>query len=488
MKKMICLLMAIPLALVSLYCVAAVDFSTVTKYAAACEDELGFNAADVPSFNCNDGLVFNSANDTVGHANVSGYVDMVFACRHLSEDGFSAVSVELLIHNRASGSTCFFAAKDARLHPAPGTDPVIFADIGSPFASNADDYWTTPFNLSLVTTTSGSGSNTNFTRTTSPLLCVGCHVAGPYIASPAIAPVLAQFGLLNDGHDTVAARYHSIGSFPADATNTGMPSAQNPFPDWDRIVKRNNVADICAAGCHSIGSKSTTPAVLDAEGSTLIPSIRNDIEDIRTAGVMPANNYPDSDYRWVNMDIPDSPGDYQESETLADLKIHYPLFYCSNPVSLSARRVDSGIVISTNDFPDKFNRFNLQDGLVCLNADQPSGRCQNYQTRYHCNGRWTAWQDNDDPSYSGDWELRRDFKGLCASPDGIQAGYKVGNKLIFEQGPIDRLAEFDNKGLVCINADQNNGQCSNYVVRFYCQIKQFTGPIYPLPTGTHPYP
>ncbi|HEX2583914.1 MAG TPA: hypothetical protein VHL14_02190, partial [Steroidobacteraceae bacterium] len=158
MKKMICLLMAIPLALVSLTCAAAVDFSTVTKYAAACEDELGFNAADVPSFNCNDGLVFNSANDTVGHANVSGYVDMVFACRHLSEDGFSAVSVELLIHNRASGSTCFFAAKDARLHPAPGTDPVIFADIGSPFASNADDYWTTPFNLSLVTTTSGSGS------------------------------------------------------------------------------------------------------------------------------------------------------------------------------------------------------------------------------------------------------------------------------------------------------------------------------------------
>src|SRR4051812_30969351 len=113
MKKVICLLI-VSLTLTSFAVEAAVDFSTVAKYASACEDELGFAATDVPSFNCNDGLVFNSANDTVGHARIEPKVDLVFACRHLSPDGFSAVSVELLIHNRESGSTCFFGAKDAR--------------------------------------------------------------------------------------------------------------------------------------------------------------------------------------------------------------------------------------------------------------------------------------------------------------------------------------------------------------------------------------
>ncbi|HEX2583909.1 MAG TPA: hypothetical protein VHL14_02165, partial [Steroidobacteraceae bacterium] len=135
---------------------------------------------------------------------------------------------------------------------------------------------------------------------------------------------------------------------------------------------------------------------------------------------------------------------------------------------LSAHVIDSDEIINTNDAPDILNRFNLQDGLVCLNKDQPGGLCQNYQTRYLCNGRWTAWQDNDDPSYSGDWEQRNGFKNLCASPAGIQARYKTGSKWIIFNGPPDRLVEFDNKGLVCHNADQNNFQCSNYVVRFEC--------------------
>jgi len=451
MKKTIRRILLGCLALASLDTGAAVDFRTVAKYATACESELGFAAADVPSLNCNDGLVFNNVNDSVGHARLEPFVDLVFACRHVSTAGDTAVSIELLIHNRQSGSTCFFAAKDSRANPPANTDAVISTDIVSPTASNADSYWKT-----------------------FPFRCVDCHVAGPYIASPTIAPALAQFGLLNDGHDTLPAPfaifYHSVGSVPV-GTNAGIPSVQNPFTDWDAIVKGKIVAS-CADACHAIGSKRPVSAILDAEGNILIPSLSNDIDAIANAQVMPANNPPntavDNSYRWVNMDIPDGRGDYEESETLSNLAAMYPLFYCTNPTSLSAHVIDSDEIINTSDAPDNLNRFNLQDGLVCLNKDQPSGRCNNYQTRYLCNGRWTAWQDNDDPSYSGDWEPRHGFKNLCAAPVAIQARYKPGSKWIIFNGPPDRLVQFDSRGLVCHNADQNNLQCSNYVVRFEC--------------------
>ncbi|HEX2583913.1 MAG TPA: hypothetical protein VHL14_02185 [Steroidobacteraceae bacterium] len=396
-------------------------------------------------------------------------MDLAFACRWVltrSPGVTSAVSVELLIHNRDNGATCFFAAKDP--NPVADDDPVISTTIVSPTASNASSYWMQPAELNAKKLRNFDGTNTH-----ANLRCVGCHVAGPYIASPNIAPFLAKFGLLNDGHDTFAIKYHAV--LPPSPTIFGITWGLSSFLVWNSTIQANNSTSglaTCAAGCHSIGLNSTTETLFGISEFSIIPSLKDNIDSITPAGYMPADKPSNKDgganYRWVNMDIPDGPGDEGESETLADLKINYQRFYCSNPVSLSARRVDSGVVISTSDFPDTFNRFNLQDGLVCLNADQPSGRCQNYQTRYHCNGRWTAWQDNDDPGSSGDWELRRGFKGICASPDGIQAGYKVGNKLIFAPGPIDRLAEFDNKGLVCINADQNNGQCSNYVVRFEC--------------------
>jgi len=198
-----------------------------------------------------------------------------------------------------------------------------------------------------------------------------------------------------------------------------------------------------------------------------------DIKDVTSSGLMPANKptntQVDNSYRWVNMDVPDSRGDYQEHETLSDLKVVYPRFYCANPNSLSAHAIDSDEVFNTNDLPNVLNRFNLQDGLVCLNSDQPAGtKCQDYQTRYVCNGRVTAWQGNDNPSYSGDWEPRNSFKGLCANPTAIHARYKSGGVYHYASGPPDRLVQFDKKGLVCHNADQNNGLCSNYVVRFEC--------------------
>lgn len=454
MKKIYWLMTGVMAVITSFTAEAAVDFSTVTKYAAACESELGFDASQVPALiNCNDGLAFNAANDKVGRAQVNLYVDLVFACRRVSANGAFATSIELLIHNRSSGSTCFFAAKDPLNNPPGGPDPLISTGLLPPTSPYADLTWMT---------------NPNHLGT-----CVGCHVAGPYIASPSIAPALAQFGLINDGHDTSATRYHSVGSVPA-TQPSGIPTVQNPFVDWDSIVFRNNVTaeNTCANGCHSIGINSKAKAIVSADGTTLIPSLQDDRIDIDNSGVMPANNPTntniDNSYNWVNMNSPlGTRGDF---ETLSGLQHFYQNLSCANPVSVEAHVVGSDERIRTDEIPDKLNRFNLQDGLVCLNTDQPNGKkCHDYQTRYMCNGRFTSFQNLDDPSYSGDWEPRNSFKGLCANPTWMQARYQWNGVWVYVNAPADRLAEFDNNGLVCHNADQNNGQCSNYVVRFNCQ-------------------
>jgi hypothetical protein len=299
-------------------------------------------------------------------------------------------------------------------------------------------------------------------------------VAGPYIAtatfngSPSIAPVLAQFGLLNDGHDTLAnpsvTRYHAVGS----------NRSSSAFWGWDVIVANNNVPSnqTCASGCHSIGSKSKVSNIDDPTTfDQVIPSITDDIADIVSAGVMPANASPTSVYRWVNMSAPATLGDGGEYETLVELQQLYPKFYCSNPIALQAHVVGSNTVFDTRLVSQHLNRFNLQDGLVCLNADQGNGRCNDYQTRYLCDGTWTPWRNLDTPSSSGDWELRRGFPGLCASPTAIQARYQLPPPLAIWfviNGFPDRLAEFDTNGLACNNFDQPSGGCSDYVVRFIC--------------------
>ena len=449
----------------------------LSDYVGKCERDVGFSPDQVPWLNCNDGVLFKGGkpsdigpeNDFVGHVSVNPYVDLVFACRWLTfhKPAYSptAVTIELLIHNRGTGETCFFEAKDTN---PPGLDPEVFepqvsTTIVSPTDPNASSYWMQPKDLDakkFVVTVGG-------TTFTGNLRCVGCHVAGPYIASVDISPALQKFGLLNDGHDTFATRYHSV------APDSGA------FFWWNLIIKNSNSTTglaACANGCHSIGLKSTAGSLISsANHDIIVPSIQEDISTVNAFGVMPANNPTnqniDNSYNWVNMSQFDWYGEY---ETLSTLQWQYPKFYCSNPVSVEAHVVDSDERIRTDEVPDKLTTFNLQDGLVCRNADQPGGRrCQNYQTRYMCNGKFTAFQNLDDPSGAGDWEPRNTFfskyKGSCPNPTWMQARYQWNGVWVYVNAPADRLAEFDTGGLVCNNADQNNGQCSNYVVRFNCQ-------------------
>jgi hypothetical protein len=328
---------------------------------------------------------------------------------------------------------------------------------------------------------------------------VGCHVQGPYIASPEIALELRSFGLLNDGHDTIVDmnalnRYHAVGST---SYKTPTPGA-HAFTDFDSIIY-NNFFDSdadgkpdggCSGSCHSIGGNShvNTLAILKV---TLIPSLYVNLQNASDF-MEPALDGP---YVSVNMDSPLN-GDGADYETLTNLGIQYPQFYCSNPVSVEANavrsidlakdRIDSDdpsdptknriITFSTAEMskvPNKLRAFNLRDGLVCVNADQTGGNsCKDYQTAYYCNAKWTPFQ-NHATNATGDNESRSGFSGLCANPTAIRARYNKGTAgapdwFVFN-GPNDRLAQFNNNGLICVNADQGSGQtCSNYVVRFNC--------------------
>jgi len=511
--------------------------SDLQNYVQQCENELHFSASEVRKPDCHDGVLFRKAgsnspiNDYVGHQRVNDAVDLVFACRwvntvdvegNLAYQDKTAASIELLIHNRQNGSTCFFNARDTNPVDLSSGNPffarrAVATDIVSPtnFGAhpNADDYWLAPseLNAKRVTIIPNLPIDPNFPPAsdgTESIRCVGCHAQGSYIASPEIALELRSFGLLNDGHDTtvdmnVPTHYHAVGSnpyfYPYDTKAT-------KFENWDNIMYHNffdsdgngKPDGDCSGSCHSVGENShvNTLAILKV---TLIPSLYVNLQD---AGSFMEPAY-DSPYRAVNMDTP-SNGDGADYETLTNLAIEYPQFYCSNPVSVDANAVRPGdlakdridsvdpsdpttnriISFSTSELgqvPNKLRAFNLRDGLVCVNADQNGGSCKDYQTAYYCNAQWTAFQ-NHAPNATGDNESRASFSGLCANPTAILARYNKGTAgspdwFVFN-GPNDRLAQFNNNGLICVNADQGAGQtCSNYVVRFNC-------PTYTSPTAT----
>lgn len=86
---------------------------------------------------------------------------------------------------------------------------------------------------------------------------------------------------------------------------------------------------------------------------------------------------------------------------------------------------------------------------------------------------WTPWLDRDDASGTGDWENRSAFSAdqVCEYPLSIETRLNGGAQVwtAFDQTP-DYLASFDPQaGLVCKNADQADGTCGDYQVRFQCQ-------------------
>ena len=84
---------------------------------------------------------------------------------------------------------------------------------------------------------------------------------------------------------------------------------------------------------------------------------------------------------------------------------------------------------------------------------------------------WTAWLDRDNWSGSGDYETLSAFLAqgqACESPQAIECETTSGV-------PWDEAGQVytcdPQIGGVCVNANQTNGYCSDYRVRFLCEIE-----------------
>jgi mucin-like protein len=401
MKKLLLGVIAPCLLLVSIDSGAAPE---VVDYANTCKSALGF--AYIPEINCNEGVKFAGGvvpppgqpsrsliNDYVGYKWITDYVDAVFACRWLSEDGnffangkpfTNAASVELLVHNRQTGKTCFFAGKPMDSDPPRQS---VKAKLKSPTASDAYIDWMAPSDLNLLVPPNNGD-----------IRCASCHVAGPYIASGNIASALARFGLLNDGHDDFAVVRSDGTRYQAVSTGPGTAA----FASWNStLIDAFNVQGGCASGCHSIARKAMNPGLIS--GEQVIPGIQQDITDVTplmpiSDRALAANSPAASDYRWMNVDIPGDPNGGGEAEMFYQLKgnsvgftpeLNKALTCPTEPLYMEAHRVGSDLIASTRDpypaaaIPDKLAKFD-QTGLICHNAEQANGKCSNYVVRFNC--------------------------------------------------------------------------------------------------------
>ena len=462
--------------------VTVVPAESLTGYVQACRNQLNFQNVNIPDLDCYNGDLFatssdfnknGSVNDYMGYRKVTDQVDLAFACRWLFGDKtnrLNPISVEMLLHNRENGNTCFFSAKGF----VSGDTNQISSIITSPTSPAAASFWDAPASVDAN------------------IRCVGCHISGPYIATPTIAPFLAKYGLLNNRHDTlsnvttantnVPVKYHAISG-----RVNGVPGA---FSLWDSLKQSYIDPDqsSCSEGCHMIGTLSPQHDVGQVQRgfTTILTSPVHELLEINHANVMP----PDSDgnpYRWINLD---TPGDGVETENFADAKnasttlVPKLLENCDVPSVMEAHVVGTNhefIVTQPSRFaflPDRLSVFNLKDGLVCLNSDQePGDQCEDYRVRYECTApdgekTMTDWYNTDSPNSDGDHEERYKHANLCTSPAGskvtaIEAAVTLSNGWTYSSyGPNDRLESFSPYGLTCNNADQPDGQCSNYVVYY----------------------
>jgi len=489
--RMLTLVATGALALATMRAEAQTELQT---YVGQCKTSLGFKDADIPpTIDCYDGVLFDVSDpehDYVGYRKVNDQVDLTFACRWAGGSKAArstAVSVELMLHNRQNGNTCVFSGKRA-----PGSPTLSTLMIG-PTSPTAGSFWVQPSEIN-----NGSAR------------CVGCHVSGPYISTPLVAPVLAKYGLLNNGHDTLSnmtfddlnasnpnvhAKYHFIGA---------------AFANWDR--DRNTYIGTsdsgCSQGCHLIGTSpaNTTQSFVIAPAGTVLANPTVYLQKIWDAGVMPPYNY-DSHYRWMNLD---TAGDGSEQENFANamnatttlvpniaLPVQFDGNWCPTgnvPQDMEAHAVGVDVenaftFSSVTWFAEKLRSFNLKDGLVCLNSDQDPGvTCRDFDVSYLCpSGNWTnTFWNHTVNSGGGDDHEERSFSNnailaACGGrqPVGIRAriflATRSGPSPQIIVGPNDRLARLSQYGLTCNNSDQPDGQCSNYVVRFQgCGAKPVT--------------
>jgi len=219
------------------------------------------------------------------------------------------------------------------------------------------------------------------------------------------------------------------------------------------------------------------------------------IRFICPAGEILSNDFPPACMdrgRWTSWFDHSNPSghDGDDIEELKVLNRERPGEICDNPLFMQAQ--------STNEVParetgDVFAVFDPRRGLVCRGAHQVGNKCQDYRVRFFCPEgsidpvmtlskdledaineeflAWTDWFSADEPNENGDIEYllaaREYMPSICAHPHAIEARAISDKKSAYETGDVFKVFNKD-KGLVCQNSDQTDGQCDDYQVRYLC--------------------
>ena len=173
---------------------------------------------------------------------------------------------------------------------------------------------------------------------------------------------------------------------------------------------------------------------------------------------------------WDDRDDPSATGDWELLHLRQDVDK-----LCKEPTGVQARIIGTGAMTTTQNVA-----LSLQ-GLSCENDNQPLGEwCHDYEVRFCCentvtemsigtcrNGDWTSWDDRDDPSATGDWELL--YLGSasreCKFPVAAEARI-IGSADLMTTQNVQLTLE----GFICQNDNQpSNEACFDYEIRYCCE-------------------
>ncbi|XP_060707891.1 uncharacterized protein LOC132833546 [Hemiscyllium ocellatum] len=173
--------------------------------------------------------------------------------------------------------------------------------------------------------------------------------------------------------------------------------------------------------------------------------------------------------QWFDRDDPSGNGDYED---LVNLRKAYPNQICSNPTTCEVETT-SGILESSSG--DNITECSVSSGFICTNKDQQDGKCEDFKIRFTCPESFcsckTEWFDRDDPSGKGDSEdlvnLRKDYpEQICSNPIACEVATTAGDSAGSTGDNIPECSILN--GFTCTNADQEDGNCKDYKIRFIC--------------------
>ncbi|XP_038629499.1 uncharacterized protein si:dkey-205h13.2 isoform X1 [Scyliorhinus canicula] len=173
--------------------------------------------------------------------------------------------------------------------------------------------------------------------------------------------------------------------------------------------------------------------------------------------------------QWFDRDDPSGKGDYED---LVNLRKEYPGQICSNPTACEAETT-SEIPVATSG--DNVSDCSVSTGFACVNAEQEGGSCEDYKIRFTCPESFcnckTQWFDRDDPSVNGDYEdlanLRKEYPDqICGNPTACEVETITGISALNTEDNIPQCSV--SSGFACVNAEQKDGKCEDYRIRFTC--------------------